>query len=92
MKCSNPTRGPLGVDELRRALDGLVDSLPLSQRTPSIKACLAQQLASLAMANKIRSIEDLSEVALRDIANKCQDCHGCDGINVQRPAPENRKK
>jgi hypothetical protein len=77
---SNFPRGPFGVSELRRALDKVVDALPPHKRGPSIRACLAQQLVSLASAHRTNSISELSELSLREVAAKCADCHGCDGL------------
>ena len=65
---------------LRGALDEAIRSLLEIERTPAAKACLANQLLTLAASGEIETVR-LSEVALARVRRSCALCRGCEGIS-----------
>lgn len=65
---------------LRGALDEAVRSLSKIERTPAVKACLADKLLTLAASGEIDPVR-LSKAALNGVQGSCATCRGCDGIS-----------
>jgi hypothetical protein len=65
---------------LRGALDEAIRSLLEIERTPAVKACLADRLLTLAASGEIETVR-LSEVALVRVRRSCALCRGCEGIS-----------
>ena len=66
---------------LRGALNEAVESLSEIERTPAVKACLADNLLALAASGEVEAAQ-LSEVALVRVRESCLSCRGCQGIST----------
>lgn len=66
---------------LRGALNEAVASLSKIERTPAVKACLADNLLTLAASGEVEAAQ-LSEVALVRVRKSCPSCRGCEGITT----------
>jgi hypothetical protein len=66
---------------LRGALDEAIGSLSEIERTPAVKACLADKLLTLAASGEIESVR-LSEIALVRVRRSCALCRGCEGVST----------
>lgn len=66
---------------LRGALDEAIRSLSEIERTPAVKACLADKLLTLAASGEIDPAR-LSEIALARVREACAGCGGCEGIST----------
>lgn len=65
---------------LRGALDEAVRSLSKIERTPAVKACLADKLLRLAASGEIDPVR-LSKAALIGVQESCATCRGCEGVS-----------
>ena len=65
---------------LRGALDDAVRSLSKIERTPAVKACLADKLLTLAASGEIDPVR-LGKAALIEVQGSCATCKGCEGIS-----------
>ena len=66
---------------LRGALDEAIRSLSAIERTPAVKACLADKLLTLAASGEIDPVR-LSEIALLRVRESCAGCRGCEGVST----------
>ena|SRR5579864_3490179 len=72
---------PIGhLAVLRGALDEAVRSLSKIERTPAVKACLADKLLTLAASGEIDPVR-LSKAALIGVHGSCATCRGCEGVS-----------
>lgn len=88
MATSTNNRPPFSHAELSRALNAIVETLPPHRRGPSIKACLAQQIVSIAKSQNVKDLTELSDRALHQIGENCVNCMGCEGV----PARGNKEE
>ena len=65
---------------LRGALAEAVRSLSRIERTPAVKACLAEKLLTLAASGEIDPVR-LGNAALIEVQGTCATCKGCEGIS-----------
>lgn len=71
---------------LRSALDQAIRCLSEIERTPAVKACLAEKLLTLASSGETDPVK-LSEVALVRVRGSCAICKGCDGVGPPSEQP-----
>lgn len=71
---------------LRGALDEAIASLPKIERTPAVKACLADKLLTLAAGGQIEAVK-LGEAALLRVRESCANCNGCEGVSPPLEQP-----
>lgn len=72
---------------LRGALDEAIGSLSEIERTPAVKACLADKLLTLAASGEINPVR-LGEVALARVRRSCALCRGCEGVSPPFEQPK----
>jgi hypothetical protein len=68
---------------LRDILADAVEILPEEKRTPSLTACLAEKILTLA-ADCQENPTNLRRVAIKRVLDSCPYCRACDGLQSAR--------
>lgn len=68
---------------LQRALKDAANALPEAKRTPSLMACLAVKILTLA-ADGQENLVDIRRIAVERMLESCADCQACDGRHSSR--------
>lgn len=72
---------------LRGVLKDAARTVPESERTSSVMACLAEKILTLAAEGATDPI-NLRRVALERVRRSCSACHGCGGLRLPHRGPE----
>jgi len=68
---------------LRGVLEDAAQTVPEAQRTPSLMACLAEKILSLAAEGETDVI-NLRRFAIKRVQDSCAACGGCEGLHPVR--------
>ncbi len=68
---------------LRGVLADAAQAVPEAERTPSLMACLAENILTLAADGEADAVR-LRSAALERMQQSCPACHGCAGFQVER--------
>jgi hypothetical protein len=82
MNFANLNSPPEGLCALLRGvLKDAAQTVPEAKRTPSVMACLAEKILTLA-ANGTTDPISLRRIALERLQESCKDCCGCEGLQL----------